>query len=47
MLNGALATLGALRMRKYEVIGAADAAAAQAAYDDILAKIEQTAAQIQ
>jgi hypothetical protein len=47
MLNGALATLGALRMRKYEVIGAADTAAAQAAYDDITAKIEQTAAQIQ
>jgi hypothetical protein len=47
MLNGALATLGALRMRKYEVIGAADAATAQAAYDDIVTKIEQTAAQIQ
>ena len=47
MLNGALATLGALRMRKYEVIGSADAEAAQAAYDDIMAKINQTAAQIQ
>ncbi|KDR25962.1 hypothetical protein [Caballeronia zhejiangensis] len=46
MLNGALATLGALRMRKYEVIGAADPAAAQASYDDIMAKIDQTAAQI-
>jgi hypothetical protein len=47
MLNGALQTLGALRMRKYEVIGAVDAVAAQAAYDDITTKIDQTAAQIQ
>lgn len=47
MLNGALATLGALRMRKYEILGAADAVVAQAAYDDIVAKIDATAAQIQ
>jgi hypothetical protein len=46
-LNTALATLGALRMRKYEILGAADVAAAQAAYDDIVAKINQTAAAIQ
>jgi hypothetical protein len=46
-LNGALATLGALRMRKYEIINAADADAANAAYADITAKINQTAEAIQ
>jgi hypothetical protein len=46
-LNGALATLGALRMRKYEILGAADPAAAQAAYNDIVSKINQVAASIQ
>jgi hypothetical protein len=46
-LNGALAALGVLRMRKYEILGAADPAAAQAAYHDIVSKINQTAAAIQ
>lgn len=47
MLNGALAALGALRMRKYEIVGAANNAAAQASYDDIVTQINATAAQIQ
>jgi hypothetical protein len=46
-LNGALLALDTLRMRKYEVVNAADPATAQAAYDDIMAKIDQTASQIQ
>lgn len=46
-LRGALAALGAQRMRKYEVIGAADCPSAQAAYDDIVAKIAAIAATIQ
>jgi hypothetical protein len=46
-LNAALAALGALRMRKYEVMTAADAVTAQATYDDIIAKINLTAAAIQ
>jgi hypothetical protein len=46
-LNGALAMLGALRMRKYEILKAANAAAAQEAYDDIMAAIQIIAAGIQ
>lgn len=45
-LNAALATLGALRMRKYEVINAASPEAAKAAYDDITAKINAVAASL-
>jgi hypothetical protein len=39
MLNGALASIGAQRMRKYEIQGAADAASAQAVHDDIVAQV--------
>lgn len=39
-LRAALAALGAKRMRKYEIINAADAATAQAKHDEILAEIE-------
>jgi hypothetical protein len=46
-LNAALVALGSLRMRKYEVIGAADVATAQAAHDDIALRIITTAAAIQ
>jgi hypothetical protein len=46
-LNTALSALGALRMRKYEIVGAPDAAAAQSACDDIIAAIEGVAATIQ
>jgi hypothetical protein len=46
-LRGALASLGALRMRKYEVLAAADAAAAQAQFDEICASIGAVAAAIQ
>jgi hypothetical protein len=42
-LHAALATLGALRMRKYEILGAASIAAAQAAYNDISASINTVA----
>jgi hypothetical protein len=37
-LRTALATLGALRMRKYEIASAADAVTAQAIHDDIVLK---------
>jgi hypothetical protein len=47
MLNGALKSLGALRMRKYEVIKAANAITAQAVYDDIVAQTNAVAATIQ
>lgn len=46
-LNAALVSLGSLRMRKYEVLGAADVATAQAAHDDIATQIITTAAAIQ
>lgn len=39
-LRGALSLLGVKRMRKYEVINAADAAAAQAKFDEISAEIK-------
>jgi hypothetical protein len=39
MLNGALASIGAQRMRKYSIMGATDAAGAQAIYDDIVAQV--------
>jgi len=45
-LRGALATLGALRMRKYEVLAAESESAARAAYDDIATAIEAAAASI-
>lgn len=47
LLNGALEQLGALRMRKYELLGAADGAEAQATFEDILGKINGIAAAIQ
>lgn len=43
-LKAALAALGALRMRKYEIAGATSATAAQAIYDDIVLKAQQAAA---
>jgi hypothetical protein len=46
-LNAALSALGALRMRKYEVLAASEATAAQSAFDDIMASIEAVAATIQ
>jgi hypothetical protein len=46
-LNGALSALGVLRMRKYEILAATSSAAARSAYDDIVAKINETAAAIQ
>jgi hypothetical protein len=46
-LNGALEQLGALRMRKYELLAAADETAAQATFEDILGKINGIAAAIQ
>jgi hypothetical protein len=46
-LNAALQQLGALRMRKYEVMNAADAVTAQAVYDDIVSKINTIAAALQ
>jgi hypothetical protein len=45
-LRGALANLGALRMRKYEVMAATSCDAAKAAYDDICAKVDALAATI-
>lgn len=45
-LNAALSTLGALRMRKYEILSATTAADAQTAYDDIMTKINAAAAAI-
>jgi hypothetical protein len=45
-LNGALVTLGALRMRKYEILAGKDQASVQASYDDISGKIKAVAAQI-
>jgi hypothetical protein len=39
MLNGALASIGAQRMRKYAIQGAADAASAQAVHDDIVSNV--------
>ena len=46
-LRTALANLGDLRMRKYEILNAADAATAQAKFDEIKAAIEAEAATIQ
>jgi hypothetical protein len=46
-LNAALGALGALRMRKYEILAATDTAGAQAAHDTVAALIDQTAAAIQ
>jgi hypothetical protein len=43
-LQNALEQLGALRMRKYEVINAPDAPTAQATYNSIVASINQVAA---
>lgn len=42
-LNVALQTLGALRMRKYEISTAKDFPTAQAAFTDIISKIKQVA----
>jgi hypothetical protein len=46
-LNGALVELGALRMRKYEVLNAATPDAANAAYLNVVAAINAVAATIQ
>lgn len=46
-LNNALSALGALRMRKYEVLNAADADAAIAAYNNVIADINAVAVTIQ
>jgi hypothetical protein len=46
-LHGALAALGALRMRKYEVLYASDSDAATAAHAAITAAINTVAAAIQ
>lgn len=43
-MRAALVTLGALRMRKYAITGAATAAAAQAVHDDIVGQAMQIAA---
>lgn len=45
-LNGALSALGALRMRKYEILSGTTLSAIQASYDDIVSKIKAVAAQI-
>lgn len=45
-LNGALAAIGAQRMRKYEITAAADAASAQAVHDDILSQVESILSQV-
>jgi hypothetical protein len=47
LLRTALANLGDLRMRKYEVAAAADVEAAQAAYDTIAALVDAEGAAIQ
>jgi hypothetical protein len=39
-LRAALAQLGVRRMRKYEVVNAADASTAQAKYDEIMLEVE-------
>ena len=46
-LNGALATIGAQRMRKYSILSAADAATAQSVHDDIVSKIKAAVAALQ
>jgi hypothetical protein len=45
-LNGALAAIGAQRMRKYEILAAADAAAAQSVHDNIIAQIAAILSQV-
>jgi hypothetical protein len=45
-LNTALQTLGALRMRKYEISSAKDFPTAQASFKDIISKIKQVAASL-
>lgn len=47
LLRTALANLGDLRMRKYEIAAAADAEAAQSAHDTIIALIDAEGAAIQ
>jgi hypothetical protein len=46
-LHAALEQLAALRMAKYGILGAADAGAAQAAHDDIIAQADVIAAGLQ
>lgn len=43
-LRAALVTLGGLRMRKYEIADAIDAAAAQVTYDDIITNVDAVVA---
>ena len=45
-LNGALAAIGAQRMRKYDVLSAPDAATARSTYQNIIAAIQAIAAQL-
>lgn len=45
-LNGALQALGALRMRKYEILNAKDKPTAQSVHDDIVTKIDAVAASL-
>lgn len=45
-LNGALSALGALRMRKYEILNGPDLATVQASYADITSKINAIATQV-
>lgn len=46
-LHAALVTLGAMRMRKYEILRATDTVSAQDTYDSIVADIKATAATIE
>jgi hypothetical protein len=45
-LNGAVAALGALRMRKYEIAAAQDATTAQTIYESIMTEIESIAKEL-
>jgi hypothetical protein len=46
-LRGALSSLGALRMRKYEIMACTDAVSARAKYDEIVANVATLATSIQ